>query len=51
MFHSNFLLTLDQDSLDIYSFFMADETHLNLVSIFNNKDTNQDNVNDYWINK
>ena len=45
--HSNSLLTLDQDSLDIYSFFMADETHSNLASIFNNKDTNQDNVNDY----
>ena len=47
IFHSNSLLTLDQDSLDIYSFFMADETHSNLASIFNNKDTNQDNVNDY----
>ena len=32
-------------------FLMADETHSNLAFIFNNKDTNQDNVNDYWINK
>ena len=42
IFHSNSLLTLDQDSLDIYSFFNADETHSHLVSIFNIKD----NVND-----
>ena len=26
IFHSNSLLTLDQDSLDLYSFFMANET-------------------------
>jgi len=38
IFHSNSLLTLDQNSLNIYSFFIDDETHSNLVSIFNNKD-------------
>ncbi|CAJ0748515.1 13048_t:CDS:2, partial [Entrophospora sp. SA101] len=27
-----------QDSLDVYSFFNADETHSHLVSIFNSKD-------------
>ncbi|KAF0538301.1 hypothetical protein F8M41_007985 [Gigaspora margarita] len=38
IFHSNSLLTLDQDSLNIYLFFNEKETHSYLVSIFNNKD-------------
>lgn len=44
--HSNSLLTLDQDSLKIYSFFKRDETHLYLSSIFGNKNTNKDNDDD-----
>ena len=40
IFHSNSLLTLDQDSLNIYLFFKTDEIHSHLISIFDNKNTN-----------
>ena len=40
MLHSNSFLTLDDNSLEIYSFFKKEETQLHLASIFDNKDTN-----------
>jgi len=38
MLHSNSLLTLDDNSLEIYSFFKKEETQLHLASIFDNRD-------------
>ncbi|UZO29193.1 uncharacterized protein OCT59_022679 [Rhizophagus irregularis] len=40
MLHSNSLLTLDDNSLEIYSFFKKEETQLHLASIFDNRDIN-----------
>ena len=40
MLHSNSLLTLDDSSLEIYSFFKKEETQLHLASIFDNRDIN-----------
>ena len=40
--HSNSLLTLDEDSLGIYSFFKKEETQLHLAFIFDNKNANYD---------
>ena len=40
MLHSNFFLTLDDNSLEIYSFFKKKETQLHLASIFDNRDIN-----------
>ena len=40
--HSNSLLTLDENSLGIYSFFKKEETQLHLVSIFDNKNASCD---------
>ncbi|CAG8689251.1 8667_t:CDS:2 [Rhizophagus irregularis] len=42
--HSNSLLTLDDNSLEIYSFFKKEETQLHLASIFDNRDINCEQV-------